>query len=775
MEIRMSEQGHPIEVDLERILPILAREIYTSPFAFLRENVQNAFDAIRMQVFRERAVGITREHRISVNLDGRKISISDSGIGMTKQDLASYFWSIGKSGKHTQEAKSAGVVGTFGIGGMANFGVCSRLEVLTRTHAAHSSILSYAERNKLSAKDNCVFYEAGPSEFQAGTTVTGTLIHPITRDQITGYLSPIVKYLEVPVQVDEQLISRKPFPTVRRDEGAQYSVSSGHVNADVWIRALQNGQAEVGVERLTWNGVETDISAVFSTTIQGVAAYQHGFMLAAVPVTTVFGLGAVINSSVLRPTAGREAVTDESRTLVQNLLAAVERGLADRISQVPGLPERFSSFYRYLAQNGCWELAGSASIRVYGSSSRIRLDSLRSSAKGSLYFARDGHDQSIAQAYVEQGKTLVLLSSDAYRQRAESNYLTAYCNASPLEDRVTCVRITDRLSFSEETLRYQMVDRLRRQFLIDGIHVRAGELSHGAMLWISPSQNPRERVLFIDFRHPHIKRLVGLRDSLSFDAVFDIFIRDSVLPHLEGAFPDLRKRDFDALLRKLQSSVEYFEIDPGDVSRIQQLASITNMSPEAVAAVFGGRRAGTPRSTSVGRSDVVSVGGRVNQVVEQASGKSLEEIRTEMDILMLETALDAKILDATDVAPQFGLARYYLALTADAHVLYRRVFLERKPSTDFSWGGHRAGYLFYSEGSAVVYYDIQFEELIGESEKHDRTGMFTMPHTPIVLKNQVFLPIPVNFEREMVPTDKTIKFTIRHQILGVSSDTSWAS
>ena len=110
--------------------------------------------------------------------------------------------------------------------------------------------------------------------------------------------------------------------------------------------------------------------------------------------------------------------------------------------------------------------------------------------------------------------------------------------------------------------------------------------------------------------------------------------------------------------------------------------------------------------------------------------------------MLLETALDAKILDTTGVLPQLGLARYYLALTADAHVLYRRVFLERKPSTDFSWGGHRAGYLFYSHGSAVVYYDIQFEELIGESETHERTGMFTMEHEPIVLKNQVFVPYP---------------------------------
>src|SRR5450631_3284917 len=132
----MAAQGHPIEVDLERILPLLAREIYTSPFAFLRENVQNAVDAIRMQKYRERRQKRRATHEIRIALDGNRLSITDTGIGMTREDLAAFFWSIGKSGKHTAEAKSAGVVGTFGIGGMANFGVCSRLEVMTRTYSA---------------------------------------------------------------------------------------------------------------------------------------------------------------------------------------------------------------------------------------------------------------------------------------------------------------------------------------------------------------------------------------------------------------------------------------------------------------------------------------------------------------------------------------------------------------------------------------------------------------------------------------------------------------
>lgn len=770
----MREGGHPIEVDLERILPILAREIYTSPFAFLRENVQNAFDAIRMQIFREQAMGVSRKHRILITKDGMRLSISDSGIGMTKADLGSFFWSIGKSGKHTPEAKAAGVVGTFGIGGMANFGVCSRLEVITRTHTDSESVISFAERSQLSARDNCVFYETGPPAFDPGTTVIGTLIQDVRLERVIEYLEPIVQFLDVPIHVGDRVLSQKPFPTVKRDEGSSYIVSCGPAKAKTWIRALQNGQAEIEVEQLTWNGTETDISAVFSTTMGVVSAYQHGFMLANVPVTTVFGLGGVINSSVLRPTAGREAVTDESRTLVQNLLMAIESGLATHISKIPGLPERFSSFYRYLSQHGSWGLAGSATVRVYGSNVRIRLDSLKDSPNGQVYFARDNHDQAIMQAYGEQHKTVVLLSSDGHRQKVESNYLTSYCNASQLEDRVTCLRTVEKLSFAEEAFKYQFHDRLRRQFLIDGFCVRAGELSHGAMLWTPPSNKLTERTLFIDFRHSQIQRLVGLRESLSFEAVFDIFIRDSVLPHLESAFPDLRKRDFDALLRKLQSTVEYFEIDPGDIGRIQQLASITNMSPEDVAAVFGGRRPGMPNPTSVRRSDVVAVTQQVNQVVEEAGGKPFDEIRRDLEIRLLETELEAKILDATEVQAKIGLSRYYLALTTDAHVLYRRIFLERKPLTDFSWGGHRAGYLFYSFGSAVVYYDIQFEDLIGDVENHGRTGMFSLEQAPMVLKNQVFLPIPKEFERKLVPTDRTLKFTVRHQILGVDkTDHGW--
>ena len=209
-------------------------------------------------------------------------------------------------------------------------------------------------------------------------------------------------------------------------------------------------------------------------------------MLANVPVTTVFGLGGVVDSPVLRPTAGREAVTDTSRTLVQDLLAAVERGLAEHISATEGLPERFSSFYRYMSQTGYYGLGGEwQRFRVHGAGGRIPLNSLHGSPSGRVYFTRDGHDQAIVQAYAERQKVVILLSTDGHRQRVERAYLEQYCNAAPLEDRVTCIRVVDELNFSRTVLQYQLQSRLRSQFLIDGLQVRAGELSHGAMLMVA--------------------------------------------------------------------------------------------------------------------------------------------------------------------------------------------------------------------------------------------------------------------------------------------------
>ena len=121
----MSNDTRPFNVgiDFQSVLRAISKQIYETPLAFIRENVQNAIDAIRIRALRENIVPADERFRVDVTAEGHRILVGDNGIGMSASDLRNYFWTIGASGKRNKEAQDAGCVGMFGIGGLSNFGV----------------------------------------------------------------------------------------------------------------------------------------------------------------------------------------------------------------------------------------------------------------------------------------------------------------------------------------------------------------------------------------------------------------------------------------------------------------------------------------------------------------------------------------------------------------------------------------------------------------------------------------------------------------------------
>ena len=75
----MSHQYIPFAVDTSRILELLAKQIYQSPLALLRENTQNAFDATLLRAQLEPGY----EAVIEIEVTTEKIVVRDNGIGMT--------------------------------------------------------------------------------------------------------------------------------------------------------------------------------------------------------------------------------------------------------------------------------------------------------------------------------------------------------------------------------------------------------------------------------------------------------------------------------------------------------------------------------------------------------------------------------------------------------------------------------------------------------------------------------------------------------------------
>lgn len=92
---RETRERIAFDVETSRLLQILSSEIYDSPKAFLRENVQNAYDAVLMRSAAERTSA--DDHRIDITVENRRLTVHDNGIGMTEDVLKNNFWKAGSS------------------------------------------------------------------------------------------------------------------------------------------------------------------------------------------------------------------------------------------------------------------------------------------------------------------------------------------------------------------------------------------------------------------------------------------------------------------------------------------------------------------------------------------------------------------------------------------------------------------------------------------------------------------------------------------------------
>ena len=212
-------------IEFDSVLRIISKQVYETPLAFVRENVQNAVDAVRIQAHREGTLPGDDKYKIDVTVADRQITVRDNGIGMTESELKNLFWTIGASGKRTPEALEAGCVGTFGIGGFANFGVCDVLEVTSQSVDDEGGTLTRLSENDIEAAGNQnpeVSVERSDVASPRGTVVRGHLREEPSVEDIEDYLRDFVRFVPTAVYFNGKKLSQpvspppKTVPTTRR-------------------------------------------------------------------------------------------------------------------------------------------------------------------------------------------------------------------------------------------------------------------------------------------------------------------------------------------------------------------------------------------------------------------------------------------------------------------------------------------------------------------------------------------------------------------------------
>ncbi|MBW8363734.1 MAG: molecular chaperone HtpG [Rhizobium sp.] len=133
------------QAEVKQLLQLMIHSLYSNKDIFLRELISNASDAADKLRFEGLSDGALFENdpdlkiRIAFDREARTLTISDNGIGMSRQEVIEHIGTIAKSGTREffsqlsgDQQKDAALIGQFGVGFYSAFIVADRVTLTTR-------------------------------------------------------------------------------------------------------------------------------------------------------------------------------------------------------------------------------------------------------------------------------------------------------------------------------------------------------------------------------------------------------------------------------------------------------------------------------------------------------------------------------------------------------------------------------------------------------------------------------------------------------------------
>jgi len=764
------------QIEVTKILEILSTKIYDSPLAMLRENVQNAYDAI---LLRNYYFPHSFNPQIDVKITENLVEISDNGIGMTLDDLRNHFWRAGASGKNTTEAKAAGVVGTFGIGGLANFGICQKLTVISESIINAKRTKCEANRDTLSLDEDCIIVEDLESLHQPGTTIIAELPSDrhIQIKEAVEYLSLFVKHIQVPIFVNGVLVSHQPLelscPPDSNSELNVFQSKTDDCECQLTFQISETGIVWVKLENIVFKGNKLEGQMLLKQGMAQIMAFRSGFGLAITGVSSYYSFGGVANLTILQPTAGRDALTSTSVQMIQDLVSSVERTIATLIAGSP-LADMNTSFMNWVIRNSQYELLGNLKVTLYPTEKKVTLNDVKNIIKEINYYK--GTDESIATKFATEEKPLIRISRSNPRGKCEEEYLTRFCKAVLISGDPQILEVIPSTSWTrgEAALAFRMERVIESDYFVE-VKVTYGHITHNLPLFINT--NVRPLTLILDNEHSSIQTLVRSYES-AFE-VYDKFVKDfarvMVFPRISNFVPSSTREGAEAFLKILRRQKDVFEYDINDLKQLDDvIVNFTkgNTSFKEVANIAINIAHKQQQVVSV--QDVQTVANVMPDIVTShnfitTSKQENEEIRTTVfdakpAIFRSDVETDAKILVLADSEVMYdyqGLLRL-----SDKAYSDRSDFFFQPHYTEVIWGGQRIIFIFrHHSGTFGFYYDIQLNEALSIP-----SGGHSFETMTVLLRNSVFLPIPSNLFKYFIPSeDQKKRFDVRYDILYTES------
>ncbi|KAG7523084.1 endoplasmin [Solea senegalensis] len=192
-ELREKSEKHAFKAEVNRMMKLIINSLYKNKEIFLRELISNASDALDkirlLSLTNEDAMAANEELTIKIKSDKEKnmLHITDTGIGMTKEELVKNLGTIAKSGtseflNKMTEMQSEGqstseLIGQFGVGFYSAFLVADKV-IVTSKHNNGTQNIWESDSNQFAV-----------SEDPRGDTLgRGTTITLVLKEEASDYL-----------------------------------------------------------------------------------------------------------------------------------------------------------------------------------------------------------------------------------------------------------------------------------------------------------------------------------------------------------------------------------------------------------------------------------------------------------------------------------------------------------------------------------------------------------------------------------------------------------
>jgi molecular chaperone HtpG len=780
--------GIVFQVETDRVLKILTRDIYDSPLALLRENVQNAYDAVRMRF--APSGKLRKGGRIDVTLKGDTLTILDNGIGMTERVLRDNFWRAGSSGKNSAQAKRAGVVGTFGIGAMANFGVCRSLQVETRTEEGEDLLISVADRRSLKIAEECISFDRLSSDRDVGTSLTVVLDENslISPQKAEAYLRPYVGMLPVPVYFNGKLISQRNIETLL-NTGSRSFKPLGSINvrsgvgifvANCEVLSDRNGQVLVKVSNVTLGGDKVDGSLALLQSGGQLMGLRSSFGLAPAPSVGPYQFGGWANLSFLQPTAGREALSRESIEHIGQLVSCAEYAASSELSKTE-FADRNAAFIQWVYARDKFEFANKITIHVLPEDKDIALGEIKKHVGGKTAQYYAGSDRHTIDTFTNEGSCLFQISQNSQRRSIQLHYLKKL-SISGVPDSVQVTRIYQppEITPSEASVLLRIAQILRDDYLIPDVEAFLVDMSHGVS--VLPEKVGEQLRIQMARDSTVFPPAIEVREKAP--EVFGQFMKDFVRNHIylrvQQYVPSSTRGGVDALRKTLLRNRELYRYEDSELGDLEGVLGeylsgtkdlgevVRNVQSGGFRYVGGGGQRQKVSSEQVAPLESVVPDVVESPVVEQRSDGA--EFDARPPILREDLSSEMKILTTDENYPQLNGFGTFLGLS-DRLMRTESPFFRTPHTTRVIWGGHRVIYIFTNvTGELSLYYDIELRDPISS----EKAGGGAFATTTLVTAKRIFVPVPADLADEFRVETGSREFFVRFDLLGGDFDTKLA-